>query len=237
MAGRPGRLVKKTNTKPLFIVFEGIDGAGKSVQAKMLADHFQAVGIPYVLTAEPSDGPIGRYIRSLKARPDPVEEERLFIEDRRHHVQKVIIPALERGATVICDRYIYSSVAYQGARGIDPEKIIAENRRFAVPPDLIFLLEVTVDTALSRIGRGRSDGFSAFEGPSDLEAVHAIYSGMSDPAMRRMDGSLPPDELHREIVEIVRSAFEEEDRSKKEDISEYDFARKPITRSNHSSNT
>src|SRR4030042_6942583 len=131
MAGRPGRFVKKTNTKPLFIVFEGIDGAGKSVQAKMLADHLQAVGIPLVLTAEPSEGPIGRYIRSLKVRPEPVEEERLFTEDRRHHVQNVIIPALRRGATVICDRYIYSSAAYQGARGMDPEKILAENRQFA----------------------------------------------------------------------------------------------------------
>ena len=72
-------MVKKTNTKPLFIVFEGIDGAGKSVQAKMLADHFQAVGIPYILTAEPSDGPIGRYIRSLKVRPEPEEEASVFL--------------------------------------------------------------------------------------------------------------------------------------------------------------
>ena len=124
---------------------------------------------------------------------------------------------------MICDRYIYSSAAYQGARGIDPEKILAENRQFAAVPDLIFLLEVTVDMALSRIGCGRSDGFSAFEGRSDLEAVHAIYSGISDPAIHRMDGSLPPDELHREIVEIVRSAYEKEDRLRKEDISEYDF--------------
>ncbi len=211
-------------------------GPASPSRRKCWPTHFQAVGIPHVLTAEPSDGPTGRYIRSLRVRPEPVEEERLFTEDRRHHVQKVIIPALKRGATVICDRYIYSSVAYQGARGIDPEKILAKNRQFPAP-DLIFLLEVTVDMALSRIGRGRSDGFSAFEGRSDLEAVHAIYSGISDPAIHRMDGSLPPDELHREIVEIVRSAFEKEDRSKKEDISEYDFAYKPITRNNHSSNT
>ena len=208
MANPSGRPVKKPNAKPLLIVFEGIDGAGKSVQAKMLADRLQAEGIPHILTAEPSDGPIGRRIRSLKVRPEPVEEERLFTEDRRDHVQNVIMPALKRGDTVICDRYVYSSVAYQGVRGIDPEKILAENRHFATVPDLIFLLEVTVDMALSRIGRGRSDGFSAFEDRSDLEAVHAIYSSMSDPTIHRMDGSLPPDELHREIVEIVRSAYE-----------------------------
>jgi dTMP kinase len=208
MVNPPGRLVKKPNAKPLFIVFEGIDGAGKSVQAKMLADRFQTDGIPYILTAEPSDGPMGLRIRSLTVRPEPEEEERLFTEDRRHHVRNVIMPALRRGDTVICDRYVYSSVAYQGARGIDPEKILAENHQFAVVPDLVVLLEVTVDMALSRIGRGRSDGFSAFEGRSDLEAVSAIYSAMSDPAIHRMDGSLPPDELHREIVEIVRSVYE-----------------------------
>jgi dTMP kinase len=208
MANPPSRPVKKPNAKPLLIVFEGIDGAGKSVQAKMLATRFQADGIPCILTAEPSDGPIGRRIRSLKVRPEPVEEERLFTEDRRHHVQKVIIPALNRGDTVICDRYVYSAVAYQGARGIDPEEILAENRQFAAVPDLIFLLEVTVDMALSRIGCGRSGGFSAFEGRSDLEAVRAIYSGISDPTIHRMDGSLPPDELHREIMEIVRSVYE-----------------------------
>lgn len=214
MANPPSKIANKPNTKPLFIVFEGIDGAGKSVQAKMLADRLQADGIPYILTTEPSDGPTGRRIRSLKIRPEPVEEARLFTEDRRHHVQNVIIPALERGASVICDRYIYSSAAYQGARGIDSEKILAANRQFP-GPDLIFLLEVTVDMALSRIGCGRSDGFSAFEGRSDLEAVHAMYSGISDPAIHRMDGSLPPDELHREIVEIVRSAYEKADKLRK----------------------
>jgi dTMP kinase len=218
MGNPPGRLVKKPNKKPLFIVFEGIDGAGKSVQASMLADHFQAVGIPYILTAEPSNGLIGQYIRSLKVRPEPEEEAGLFTEDRRHHVQNVIIPALKRGDTVICDRYVYSSAAYQGARGIDPEKILAENRQFAAVPDLIFLLEVTVDMALSRIGCGRSDCFSPFEGRSDLEAVRAIYSGLSDPAIHRMDGSLPPDELHREIVGIVRSAYEKADKLRREDI-------------------
>jgi dTMP kinase len=228
MSNPPDRLVRRSNPKPLFIVFEGIDGAGKSVQARMLADRLQADGIPHILTAEPSDGPIGRRIKSLKARLEPAEEERLFTEDRRRHVRNVIAPALKRGDTVICDRYVHSSAAYQGARGIHPEKILAENRQFAAVPDLIFLLEVTVDMALSRIGRGRSGGFSAFEARSDLEAVHAIYSGISDPAINRMDGSLPPDELHREIVEIVRSAYEQADKLGKEPISEHDSGHKPV---------
>ncbi len=202
------RVIKKPKIKPLFIVFEGIDGAGKSMQTGMLADRLRADEIPFILTAEPSDGPTGRLIKSLKVRLNPEEETRLFTEDRRHHVQNVILPAIKNGKTVICDRYVYSSVAYQGARGVDPARILSENRQF-VMPDLIFLLEITVEIALSRISSGRSHGFSAFEARSDLEVVRRIYQSISDPAIHRMNGTLPPDELHREIVRIVKSGYEE----------------------------
>ncbi|MGO9122311.1 MAG: dTMP kinase [Desulfomonilaceae bacterium] len=201
-------MIKKTKIKPLFIVFEGIDGAGKSMQTGMLADRLRADKIPFILTAEPSDGPTGRLIKSLKVRLNPEEETRLFTEDRRHHVENVILPAIKNGKTVICDRYLYSSVAYQGARGVDPARILSENRQF-VMPDLIFLLEITVEIALSRISCGRSQGFSAFEARSDLEVVRGIYRSISDPAIHRMNGTLPPDELHREIVRIVKSGYEE----------------------------
>ncbi len=199
-------MTKKPEIKPLFIVFEGIDGAGKSVQTSMLADQLRADEIPFIITAEPSEGPTGRLIKSLRARVDPVEETRLFTEDRRHHVQNVILPALNEGKTVICDRYVYSSVAYQGARGVDPDRILAENCEF-VKPDLIFLLEITVEKALSRIRLGRSHGFSVFEARSNLELVTSIYQSIADPAIHRMDGNLPPEELHREIVQIVKSRF------------------------------
>ncbi len=199
-----GVIIKKPKTKPLFIVFEGIDGAGKSTQARMLADRLRDDKIPFILTAEPSDGPTGRLIKSLKARLDPEEEARLFTEDRRQHVENVILPAIKRRDTVICDRYVYSSVAYQGARGVDPDRILCENRQF-VMPDLIFLLEITVEIALSRISSGRSRAFSPFEARSDLELVGGIYQSIADPAIHRIDGSLPPDELHREIVRIVKS--------------------------------
>ena len=78
-----------------FIVFEGIDGAGKSTQAKKLVEKLIELGIPTLLTAEPSQSPAGRIIRSFKTRPDPGEEVRLFTEDRRHHVQQVIQPTLD----------------------------------------------------------------------------------------------------------------------------------------------
>ncbi|MEJ2716003.1 MAG: dTMP kinase [Deltaproteobacteria bacterium] len=187
-----------------FIVFEGIDGAGKSTQAKKLAEKLTGHGIPTLLTAEPSQSPAGRIIRSFETRPEPAEEVKLFTEDRRHHVQEVIQPALDEGRTVICDRYVYSSIAYQGARGIRPEEIISANRAFAIAPDLIFLLEVPVDVALSRIGAGRHQGASLFEARENLESVASIYSSLSDPLLQRLDGTATVAQIHARIVELLR---------------------------------
>ncbi len=91
--------------RPLFIVFEGIDGSGKSTQAKMLVTDLEAADIENVLTSEPSSDLIRR-LTSVQGRPDPKEEALLFTKDRHDHVKRVILPALEAGRTVICDRYI-----------------------------------------------------------------------------------------------------------------------------------
>lgn len=186
--------------KPLFMVFEGIDGSGKTTQAKMLADRLAARGVRVLFTAEPSDGPVGVFIKSLKIRAQPEEEARLFTEDRRDHLRRTIIPALEQGITVICDRYVYSSAAYQGARGIDPESILAENRAFALQADITFLLEVGVELAMERIGSGRRNTYTPFEIRSELEKVDAIYRSLADPLLKRINGEGPPDEVHEIIM-------------------------------------
>jgi dTMP kinase len=191
------------NKRPFFIVFEGIDGSGKSTQARLLTERFVASGIPCLLTAEPSDGEVGRKIRSSTTRLPPEEEARLFTEDRRDHLARVILPALAAGITVICDRYVYSSVAYQGVRGIKPSSIISQNREFARPADVTFLIEVPLDEALSRIRSGRGDSFSPFEVRSDLAQVDAMYRKLNDPLVRRIDGSRPPEDVHRAIVAIL----------------------------------
>lgn len=188
----------------LFIVFEGIDGSGKSTQAQLLADRFRKEGIDVVLTAEPSDGPIGRFIRALASRPEPEEESRLFTQDRRHHVEHVIKPALVEGKVVICDRYIYSSMAYQGARGLDPERIFARNVSFAVLPDVVFLLEIPVEKALERINAGRSGKYSLFERQKDLEAVDAIYRSLTDPAIIRIEATFSETRVHELVVEALK---------------------------------
>jgi dTMP kinase len=193
-----------TAIKPCFIVFEGIDGAGKSTQAKLLARRLAELGIPVLLTAEPSDGPVGQTIRSLKTRLEAEEEARLFTEDRRDHVERVILPALAEGRTVICDRYVHSSVAYQGARGVDQVAIISAQRPFAPQPDVIFLLEIPADTALARIGSARRGRFSTFEVREDLEAVDAVYRSITDPVIRRIDGTSSLESIHSIIMAGLR---------------------------------
>lgn len=186
-----------------FIVFEGIDGSGKSTQALMLMEKLKSLGIPSILTAEPSDGPAGRMIRSMTVRPDPEEEVRLFTADRQHHVERVIRPALAAGTSVVCDRYVFSSVAYQGARGVDPHAIMSLNSPFAVRPDVILLLEVDIDVAMSRISSGRAGAYSPFEVRAGLSAVDRIYRELTDPLIRRVEGSLGPKKVHRSILNIL----------------------------------
>jgi dTMP kinase len=201
----PWKTTNRTSVHPdgSFIVFEGIDGAGKSTQSEKLTEKLIELGIPTLLTAEPSQSPAGRIIRSFKARPDPADEVRLFTEDRLHHVQHVIQPALDAGQTVVCDRYVYSSVAYQGARGIRPEEIISANRAFAIAPDVIFLLEVPIEVALSRIGAGRLQGASLFEARENLESVAKIYRSLADPLLQRLDGTAGMAEVHSRIVAVL----------------------------------
>jgi len=181
-----------------FIVFEGIDGSGKTTQARLLAERL-ARSNPVLFTAEPSDGPIGRRIRSMKERLEPLEEARLFTEDRRHHIERVIVPALNEGKVVISDRYVYSSAAYQGARGIPVADILAWNAAFAVAPDAVMLLDLPVDSALERIASNR-DKLSLFEDREYLERVAAIYLSLDDPLIVRIGALGDIKEIHKKIV-------------------------------------
>ena len=184
----------------MFIVFEGIDGSGKSTQAHLLANRFKSSEIVFILTREPSSGEIGQRLRSLSARLSPEEEFMLFLEDRVDHVRSLIAPALEEGKHVICDRYYYSSAAYQGSRGLDPVGILKKNQSLALAPDVVFLMCVSVEKALGRIGKSRPAGYSIFEKRRDLEAVSAIYDTFDDPVIKRIDGNQSASEAHAEIV-------------------------------------
>ena len=188
----------------MFIVFEGIDGTGKSTQVDKLAETLKEAGHQVVTSKEPTDGPFGTRLRQSAStgRLSPQEELDLFHRDRREHVETLIKPALARGETVILDRYYFSTMAYQGVRGFDPEEIRAINEEFAPAPDHVFLLELDLDTALDRIGV-RDGAANEFEQREALQKCHDIFAALDDPFIHRIDASQPPEEVHRAVLAEV----------------------------------
>lgn len=188
-----------------LIVFEGTDGTGKSTQLRLLGDYLQDKGHSILTTREPTEGHHGQKIRSLymdRDRYSREEELELFLADRREHVQQVLAPALEQGKVILCDRYFLSTVAYQGARGFDPEHILELNH-FAPDPDLALLFQVPLDTGLSRITSGRGEELNDFEQRDNLARVAAIFSAIKRPYIRPIDARGPIAEVHRLVIECV----------------------------------
>lgn len=188
-----------------LIVFEGTDGTGKSTQLRLLGDYLQDKGHSILTTREPTEGRYGQKIRSLYMDRDQYsreEELELFLADRREHVQQVLAPALEQGKVILCDRYFLSTVAYQGARGFDPEHILELNH-FAPDPDLALLFQVPLDTGLSRITSGRGEELNDFEQRENLARVAAIFSAIKRPYIRPIDARGSIAEVHRLVIECV----------------------------------
>lgn len=141
-----------------FIVLEGGDGAGKTAQAKALCSALKRNGYEVHPTAEPSRSTVGKLIRRSfleREKMFPEVEALLFAADRFLHLKYEIRPALAAGRMVVCDRYMYASLAYQGAQGVDLSWI-REMNRFADKPDLAIYLDVPAETGLSRIRRKKS---------------------------------------------------------------------------------
>jgi dTMP kinase len=142
----------------MFVTFEGLDGCGKTTQAVLLADALRGDGVEVVSTREPGGTPLGEAIRDLVLHGGhvaPWAEAALYAASRAQHVDGVIRPALERGATVVCDRYVDSSVAYQGVgRGLGLEEVLALNLAVVggLLPDRTVLVEIDPETAAERVG-------------------------------------------------------------------------------------
>lgn len=190
-----------TANKGMLIAFEGIDGTGKSTQIRLLADYLQGRGCRVVQTREPTDGPYGQRIRELfvnRARCTPEEELTLFIEDRRQHVAEVIGPALAEGSIVLTDRYYFSTAAYQGAAGMEPEAVFARNN-FAPRPDLVILLTMPIAESLRRIRESRGEELNDFEQEDQLRRVAALFATFNDPCIVRIDAAAPLDQVAGDI--------------------------------------
>lgn len=191
-----------------FIVIEGIDGTGKSTQARQLAEWFLAQGREVVVSREPTDGPWGRKLRESAAtgRLSPQDELDYFLKDRAQHVAELIAPALASGKVVILDRYYFSSMAYQGCRGFDPAEIRRLNEAIAPPPDLLLILDLEVDAALGRIGT-RGDTANEFEKRDSLQRCREIFLSLKDePFVRVIPSDCEIDEVASRIREVVSQA-------------------------------
>ena len=188
-----------------FIVLEGIDGTGKSTQARRLAAWLSEQGRKVVVSREPTDGPWGTKLRQSAStgRLSPQDELQYFLNDRRQHVEETITPALAEGQVVILDRYYFSTMAYQGARGFDPAEIRRINEEFAPAPDLLLVLDLDVNLAHDRIG-SRGDSTNEFEKRETLERCREIFLSLRDePFARIIDSNGTLDEVTERIRQAV----------------------------------
>jgi dTMP kinase len=188
--------------KGVFICIEGLDGCGKTTQAKMLAKKLSK-SHNAVYTAEPSRGKIGTYIRKSylygEKRLSCVLEALLFAADRIEHVETEVLPALNQGKLVISDRYVYSSLAYQGAAGLSLDWIEKVNEH-ALQPDFAVFIDVDPKTVMHRLKPKKS----VMENLETQQKVREIYLKFVEKGrLTRINGDQSKDEVAKELYEVV----------------------------------
>jgi dTMP kinase len=188
-----------------FICIEGIDASGKTTQAHRLVRSLRQRGLDAVYTTEPSTGEIGKLIRyyvlDRKKRMPVTMEALLFAADRIDHVDKEIKPALQKNKIVVCDRYVYSTLAYQGAANLDLNWIEQINR-FALIPDLALFLDVSPEAVNERM-QSKSKK-SVMETLKNQRRVCEVYLKMvKEGRLMRIDGNKPVNAVAAEILRVV----------------------------------
>lgn len=201
------RIMAKQLGKGVLIAFEGIDGAGKTTQAMLVREWLSDMGYDVIVFKEPTKGKWGQKIRKIvdygRHGISAREELDLFVNDRKENVEQNIRPALEAQKVVLMDRYYFSTIAYQGASGIDPEEIRQINEKFAPPPDLVLLLDLSPRLGLSRIHEGRDGKLTQFEKEEYLRDVRTVFNSLELPYIQRVDGARSQEDVFRDIQNIL----------------------------------
>jgi dTMP kinase len=206
--------MSRAEAKGRFITLEGVDGAGKSTHVGEIAARLRAAGREVLVTREPGGTPLAEKLRALLLAEaiDPYPETLLMFAARADHVARVIRPALERGATVVCDRFTDATIAYQGGGKGVPRQVIerlAEATHPGLKPDLTVIFDCSFEVSRARLaatGR-RLDRFET-ENQAFFERVRAAYLelGREEPhRIRVIDGSRPLAEIKKELDQIVVS--------------------------------
>jgi dTMP kinase len=196
----------KNPYKGKFIVFDSLDGAGNSTQAKLLADSLNKIGKKTYLTKEPTSGLIGGLIKSQlthdwKSSPECLQL--LFSADRAYHLEREIIPFLKKGINVISDRYFFSTMAYGNLEIKDLDWLVEINKKFILP-DLTFFLKVSPKVCIERIKKDRFE-ITLFEKEKTLRKVWKNYEVLAKKFKNVfiIDGERSPGEIAKEIREIT----------------------------------
>ncbi len=196
-----------TDREGILIVFEGTDGTGKSTQLKLLAQALKVKGLDVISSFEPTNGEYGQKIRALysnRKKTSLEDELELFLADRKEHVETLINPALSSGKIVLLDRYFLSTVAYQGAAGLDPAVILKKNA-FAPVPDLAVLFQAPIQTGITRITENRGDTLNDFEKEEYLRKVKIQFEQLDLPCIKRVDADRSIEEIHQDVLHLVQS--------------------------------
>ena len=195
--------VDEMKGKGLFICVEGLDGCGKTTQTKLLVRKLRKMGWDAVYTAEPSRGKIGKFIQKYclhaEKRTFPIVEALLFAADRFEHVEREVISALNEGKVVVSDRYVYSSLAYQGATGLDLKWIEMINE-YAIRPDLAIFVDVEPEAVIKRLKPKKS----VMENLETQRKVREVYVKFVEKGeLVRIDGNKSKKEVADNILKVV----------------------------------
>ena len=196
----------------LFITFEGIDGCGKTTQINLLKNYLENNGYKVILTREPGAKGLGEKLREILLNYDGEVssncESFLFLADRAQHIDTIIKPAIQNGTVVLCDRHTDSTIAYQGyGRSLDLDQIKQLNNiaTSGIKPDIIFILDIDIETSLTRIGKGRDRMENS--GCEFFERVRNGYIEISKQEPERvklLNGKDTIDNLNKQIIDSVQ---------------------------------